>query len=561
MYVNRKVNYPCYKVRPCDSIRMLVDSSAEIYKDKAAFRYRVGGEDASVSYTEFKRQVDFLGTALVSLGVGNSHIAIIGNNCYPWALSYLAVLASEGVAVPIDKELPPEDILNIIVHSESDVVFYTSSVAKKLDEIRSRLGVKEYVLMDGSSVTVEGDLTLFDLIAHGERLMEEGDTRYMDIVPDMHGLKQLSYTSGTTGKSKGVMLSQDTLCFNVVKSQELMHITERCLSVLPYNHCYEATCGILTMLHNGMTICINESLRTLLPNLKKYKPTEMLIVPLFAENFYRRILAAVEEKGKTKKLKTGIKLSRALLKLGIDKRKKLFADIHETFGGELKLIVCGGAPIKQEIVEFFADIGITLINGYGITECGPLISINRPEYYNCRSVGLALNDTEVKIHNPNKDGEGEIAVKGRNVMLGYYKNEAATAEVMHDGYFYTGDYGRIDKNGFIYITGRKKNIIILKNGKNVYPEEIEHELSDIPYIAEVVVYPASVGSEADKALGAEIYPNIELAASQGITDVEDVIREAISKFNAKQPPYKVIKQIRFRDREFDKTTTKKIKRV
>ncbi len=562
MYKNRKKNYPYYDVRPCDSIRTLVDSTAELYAEKDAFRYRMGGTDYSVTFSEFKKQVDYLGTALYSLGIGKSHVAIIGDNCYSWVLTYFTNLITEAVVTPVDKELSVEDIGNILEHSECEAVFYTVSVSKKIEALRQRLtNVKKYIVMDSAVPLVSGDYALDELKQNGERLAEEGDTRFLDVVPKVKELKQLIYTSGTTGKSKAVMLSQETLCFNVVKSQELMRITERNLSVLPYNHCYEATCGLLSMFFGGVTTSINESLRTILPNFKKYKPTEMQIVPLYAENFYRRIIATIEDKGITKKFKAAQKLSNGLLKLGIDKRKTLFKDIHDTFGGELKVFICGGAPLKSHIMEFFESIGIIIINGYGITECGPLISINRPEYYRNGSVGLPLKDTVVKIDNPDENGEGEILVKGKNVMLGYYKNPEATKEAIRDGFFHTGDIGKIDKDGFIYITGRKKNLIVLKNGKNIYPEEIEEQLMDIPYIAEVVVSAAKISDSDDKALGVEIYPNYELAANQGITDVEAEIKKHISEFNKKQPPYKVIKQIVIRKTEFEKTTSKKIKRI
>ncbi len=561
MYINKKKNYPYYKVRTCESIREMIDSSERIYKDKKAFRFTVNGKDASVSYTEFKDTVDALGTAIYSLGFGKAHIAIVAENCYKWVLSYVAALMTEGVVTPVDKELPDGDIANILNHSECDVVIYSSALSKKIVAISDKLEtVKLRISLNSVAENDGADTTIDELVAKGTRLLEEGDTDFLDVVPDIHGLKQLIYTSGTTGKSKGVMLSEETLCFNIVKSQELMKITERCLSVLPYNHCYEATCGLLTMLHNGMTICINESLRTIVPNMKKYKPTEMQIVPLFAEKFYSRIWETIEAQGKTKKVKFGIKLSNALLKLGIDRRESMFKQIRDAFGGDLKILICGGAPLKPHLTEFFESIGIVMINGYGITECGPLISINRPEYHNFKSVGLPLKDTELRIFEPNENGEGEIIVKGKNVMLGYYKNDEETAKVIRNGYFHTGDIGKIDKDGFVYITGRMKNVIILKNGKNIYPEELEEQLLDIPLVKEVVVYAASVSGDDDKALGAEIFPDYEMAAQLGVTDVETEIKSFVSALNKKQPSYKTIKQFKFRNEEFDKTTTKKIKR-
>lgn len=561
MYKNRKKNYPYYDVRPCTDMRNLIDESARLFGDRPCIKYKEKNEVKTVTYAEFKAEVDAFGTALYSLGIGKSKIAIIGENSYQWILSYLTVLNSDGVVVSVDKDLPNADTAYILNHAECEAVIYSNAVADKIDAIKSELpNLKVFIRMNGVPDDGSGQHRLRDLVDIGVRLLDEGDTSFISVVPDTKGLKQLMFTSGTTGSSKGVMLSQGTLAFNVQRAQELMLITERCLSVLPYHHSYEATCGVLTMIHHGMTICINESLRALMNNFKLYKPTEMLVVPLYIENFYRRIWAAIEEKGKTATVKKGIKLSNALLKLGIDKRRKIFAEIHETFGGELKAIICGGAPLKSHMVDFFESIGITLINGYGITECGPLISINRNEYHNAESVGLPLRDTEIRIDCSNEDGEGEICVKGPNVMLGYFKNEKATAEVIKDGWFHTGDIGKIDKDGFVYITGRCKNLIVLKNGKNIYPEEIEEFLGEIPLIKEVVVYAAKLSGDAGKALGAEIYPDFDKAKELGIIDIEDHIKRAIYSYNEKQPPYKAVKQIVFRKEEFEKTTSKKIKR-
>lgn len=561
MYKNRKKNYPYYDVRPCTDMRNLIDESARLFGDRPCIKYKEKNEVKTVTYAEFKAEVDAFGTALYSLGIGKSKIAIIGENSYQWILSYLTVLNSDGVVVPVDKDLPNADTAYILNHAECEAVIYSNAVADKIGAIKSELpNLKVFIRMNGVPDEGSGQHRLRDLVDIGVRLLDEGDTSFISVVPDTKGLKQLMFTSGTTGSSKGVMLSQGTLAFNVQRAQELMLITERCLSVLPYHHSYEATCGVLTMIHHGMTICINESLRALMNNFKLYKPTEMLVVPLYIENFYRRIWAAIEEKGKTATVKKGIKLSNALLKLGIDKRRKIFAEIHETFGGELKAIICGGAPLKSHMVDFFESIGITLINGYGITECGPLISINRNEYHNAESVGLPLRDTEIRIDCPNEDGEGEICVKGPNVMIGYFKNEKATAEVIKDGWFHTGDIGKIDKDGFVYITGRCKNLIVLKNGKNIYPEEIEEFLGEIPLIKEVVVYAAKLSGDAGKALGAEIYPDFDKAKELGIIDIEDHIKRSIYSYNEKQPPYKAVKQIVFRKEEFEKTTSKKIKR-
>ena len=563
MYKNLKENYPLYEVRTTESFRALLDEGAELFGDKAAFRFKVkGGEIKSVSYREFRDEVDAFGTGLYELGLGKAHIAVIGENCYGWARAYFTVLATEGVVIPIDKDLSDEETQYILDFSDAEAVICTKNSESKLDRLLPSLPKLKTVICLGTPAEGEGRYAADALAEKGRELLAGGDKRFTEAPIDNYVLKELLFTSGTTGKSKGVMLSADTLLFNIMQSQKLMKITDVCLSVLPYHHSYDSTCGLLTMFHHGMTICINESLRSVLPNFKVYKPTEVQLVPLFVEKIYRGIWDKAEETGKAGMLRKLIKVSNAMLKVGIDMRKKLFKSVTSTFGGELLGIICGGAPLKPFLPDFFDSIGITLINGYGISECGPLVSINRPCFHDYESVGLPLPETEIRIDNPNENGEGEICVKGRNVMLGYYKNEAATAEAITDGYFHTGDIGKLGHDGFLFITGRMKNVIILQNGKNVYPEEIEDKLSAMcEYIGEIIIFASKKDENGDQTvLGAEIFPDAERAAARGISDVQEVIKKAISDYNEKEPSYKVIKNIVFRTEEFEKTTSKKIKR-
>ncbi len=560
MYKNKKKNYPLYEVRKVTDLRQILDESARLFADKDAFLYREKGKEMSVTYKEFKRQVDSLGTALCKMDLKKAHIAIIGENSYGWALSYWSVLNTAGVALPIDKDLTYEDTEYILRTGDVSAIFYASSVAEKIESLAEKIGITTLIRTDDIKEIPEGKLFIKDLILAGGKLLDEGDKTYLEIKHDVDELKQIMFTSGTTGKSKGVMHTERVLLTNIYSGQQLLKITERCLSVLPYHHAYEATAGIIIMIQAGMTIMINESLRTLLPNLKKHRPTEMCIVPLYAESFYRRIWDKIDEGGKRKTVELGIKISKALLKVGIDIRRKLFKEIHETFGGELKLLICGGAPMKPAICEFFNDIGITLIIGYGITECGPLVSINRPEFLNYTSVGLPLPGTEVMIYNPDDKGEGEICVKGDNVMMGYYKNKEETERAIVDGWFHTGDIGKKDEDGRIYITGRCKNMILLDNGENIYPEAIEESLTDYPIVKEVVVFEASRGEEDSKNLGVEVFPDFEYAEAKGIKDAKAEVVRCIEEYNDKQPPYRKLKQIIVRDTEFEKTTSKKIKR-
>ncbi len=560
MYKNKKKNYPLYEVRKADSLRHLFDDTTKLFAERTAFVYREKGTEKSVTYKEFRNQVYSLGTALCQMDLKKAHVAIIGENSYSWILAYWTILNSAGVVLPVDKDLTPEDTEYILKSGDVAAVFYASSVAEKVESIAEKLGITALIRLDDIKEIPAGKLFIKDLIKEGEELIEKGVKTFLEIKhDDIDSLKQIMFTSGTTGKSKGVMHSSRVLLTNAYQGQRLLKITERSLSVLPYHHAYEATAELIIIFHAGLSIMINESLRTLLPNLKKQRPTEMLIVPLYAESFYRRIWDKIDEGGKRKTVEKAIKISRALLKIGIDLRKTLFKEIHETFGGELKLLVCGGAPLKPAICEFFNDIGIALAIGYGITECGPLVSINRPEYFDCSSVGLPLPETQVRIDNPNEKGEGEICVKGDNVMMGYYKNKEETDRVIVDGWFHTGDIGKIDERGIVFITGRCKNMIVLENGENVYPEAVEEALTDYPIIKEVVVSEAK-RQDGKACLGAEIFPNMDYAAANGITDVEAEVRKCIDAFNDAQPPYKTIKQLTIRDTEFEKTTSKKIKR-
>ncbi len=560
MFKNRKTNYPLYDIRECESLRQLIDEGAEMFGTKPAFKYRNGKQIVDVTYKQLQRQINSFGTALCVLGLENKHIAIIGNNRYEWSLAYLSVMLSNAVAVPVDKELSLDETRYILEYSDCSAVIYAKCVDDKISALEESLpNITHYICMDELESNDDRHYSMAELTMRGKKLFDNGDKRYLELSHDPNELKELLFTSGTTGKSKGVMLSESCLCFNIVNSQRMMWISDTCISVLPLHHAYESTCGLLTMLHKGMTICINESLRTLLPNFKAFKPTEVLLVPLFLEKFYRVIWDKIEEQGKTKAVKALIATSRKLLKVGIDMRGVFFKSILQTFGGRCKSIICGGAPLKPYIAEFFTDIGITLINGYGISECGPLVTVNRPEFHNYDSVGLALPGLQVKIDDPNGNGEGEICVKGPNVMLGYYKNPDATSKAIVDGWFHTGDMGKIGDDGFIFITGRIKNMIILANGKNIYPEEIEDKLcAECEFIEEVVISATAKGEAI--VLGAEIFANAERAKQKNITDVEAVIRKAISEYNEKEPSYKSIKNITFREVEFEKTTTKKIKR-
>lgn len=560
-------NYPLYEVSPLTDFKDMLRQAVEQAGDKIAFRYfrdYAAKDIRDVTYNEFKRETEELGTGLASLGITNAHVAMVSENRYEWILTYLTVLNSEGVYIPVDKELPFNELMNILAHSDTKVVFFSKHYEQKFRENAASLPwIKYFVGIDlAPEDSDERFISMGALMMRGAELLNAGDTTYLNLQPKDEELKMLVYTSGTTGTSKGVMLSLHNLVSSVYYGLQISTVYDTDLSVLPYNHTYEAVCGILVSLHHHSTICINDSLRHVAENLKLFKPDYIMLVPLFVENLYKKIQNTLEATGKAKLINTMIATSNGMRRMGIDMRKKLFKPIHDVFGGRLIKIVCGGAPIRPELAAFFDAIGINLINGYGITECSPLVSANRDYYNNYRSVGVHLPCIEAKIDEPNEAGEGEIMVKGDIVMMGYYKKPDVTAEVLsEDGWFRTGDYGRLNDEGQLFITGRKKNLIVLKNGKNVYPEEIEEYLSGIPYVEEVVVYAVKNESGEETALCAEIFPNEELFAGKTQEERHAAIKSAVEELNKTLPPYKKILKIKLRATEFEKTTSKKIRRV
>ena len=556
-------NYPLNHVTPISSIKEMMELAVKDAGEKVAFRYKEGEDIVDVTYEKFFNETLYLGTALVELGVSDKHIAMVGINCYKWVCTYVSVLKSNGVYVPIDKELPLSDMINIIVDSDSEVLFCSEKYEKELASSLDKMPKVKFIIgLDRDTDSEDDKILSYDrLIEKGKALYESGDRRYADITSDPTAMKLLVYTSGTTGNAKGVMLSEHNLVSCVYYGLQVSTVYSTSLSVLPYHHTYEAVAGLLVSLHHHSTICINDNLKNVLKNLNIYHPDYIYIVPAFAEVFYRKIWSNAKNTGKEKMLKTMIPISNVLRKVGIDLRKKLFSSIHNAFGGNLKKIVCGGAPIRAEIGEFFDAIGIDLINGYGITECSPLVSANRDLFNDCATVGIPLPCCEIRIDTPDEDGNGEICVKGDIVMLGYYKQPEMTKEVLEQsGWFHTGDYGNLNEKGQLLITARKKNLIVLANGKNIFPEEIEGYIQAIPYVGEVVVYGHKDEHGQEVALYAEVYMPKDKLAEFGITNALSQLKKDATRALAELPEYKKIAKFIERDCEFEKTTTNKIRR-
>lgn len=560
----KKKDMPYYEVREIKDLKDMLSQSVRIYKDKTLFKVKdqKGGAYTEISFNKYGNDVDSLGTALMGLGVEDTRVAILGETRYEWYVSYLATVNGTGIVVPLDKELPRNEISNLINRSYTNILIYSGIKKEDVEAIKESIpGVKYFVEMDASEDA--GNILSFNkLLERGNDALNSGDRRFVDAKIEPDEMKIILFTSGTTADAKAVMLSHRNIAFNLMEMCKMVYIgdDDTFLSVLPLHHTYECTCGFLCQVYRGSTVAQCEGLRHIVKNMQESQVTIMLAVPLMIESFYRKIYS----KENRDKLRKAVAVSNALRKIGIDIRKKLFAKVHNTFGGKLKLLISGGAPVDPNMLTALQDLGINVIQGYGLTECSPILAVNRDVFYKNASAGMILPNVEVKIVDVDDNGNGEIIAKGDNVMLGYYENEEATSECMIDGYFHTGDIGYIDEDRFVFITGRKKNVIITKNGKNIFPEEIEALLLRQPYMKEVLVY-GKDDDDGDVSVAVEVFPDFdalkeEFGEACDDAKVREVIGEQVKAVNKLLTNYKAVKHFNIRDTEFVKTTKRSIKR-
>ena len=567
-FKNRRRNYPLYETTMFKDIREMTENAAERFPDKNALSYKkkaTSKETLHYTYSEGRDFIRSIATEFISMGMRDTNVAIIGEASPEWVFSYFALMSIGAVTVPIDKELPAPDMASILNTAGCPFVVYSTAITDKIKEVKELCpALSTFVEMgDGCE---DFAINLDTVRVQGKEKFESGDNSYYDYEIDPKRLASIVFTSGTTGKGKGVMLTTENICMDMQQGMYNFNITPRTMCVLPPHHTFGSTVNFVGHYAQGCEIYISSGLKYIMNELKTFKPTHLILVPLFVETFYKRIMSAAEKSGKLDKLMKGIKISNLLRKFRIDKRKKFFGEsVLSNFGGELEMIICGGAALNQDVIDFFENIGVTILNGYGITECAPLISCNRNEYRKTGSVGLPIIGGHVKILNPDENGEGEISYKGPNVMIGYYNDEEATrAAFTEDGYFKTGDYGKVVMEGddqWIYITGRLKNLIIFSNGKNVYPEEIETDIQGVYGVNEVVVYAGESKSDPSKeVIVAEIFPDFDSLEMRGITDVEKHFNDAILAINEKNVSYKKVGKVKIRHEEFPKNTSKKITR-
>lgn len=585
--------YPLHYVRPIRDLRDMMEQSEKLYSDLNGYLLKdpiatrqiaPRSEEAKhlkvdhsrpfvpVTFGQFFQDVRAFGSAAKAMGVNKqSRVAILAETRYEWYVSYLAVVNGLAVVVPLDKELPGNEIVNLMQTAEADVMLFSNQKKDVIDAIRDEMPtVKHYVNFDLPDDDSE-DLYFWDILEEGQRVRASGDTSYDTLPIDPDEMHILLFTSGTTSNPKAVMLSHANICNNLMGMCSMIYIDEHdtFLSVLPLHHTYECTCGYLCQIYRGSCVAVSEGLRYIVQNLREVNATMILVVPLMLEAFHRGIMRKIKnDPKKLRKFNFGLKLSKFLMKLGIDKRKQIFKEIHDSFGGRIRLMIAGGAAIAPETLEDMQAIGFHCVQGYGLTECAPILALNRTHYHNERSAGLPLPCVDVEIIDPDEDGIGEIIGRGPNVMLGYFNVDEATqrAAIDEEGFFHTGDLGYMDEDQFVIITGRKSNLIVTKNGKNVFPEEIEFLLVQDPLVQEAVITGKPKGD--DVVIHAEIFPardeidkNPEL---KGLPLDDERIHAAmqpvIRRVNEQLVNYKHIRSYDLRTTEFPKTTAKKIKR-
>lgn len=559
-----------YEVPKMNSLKELLERTEKLFKDHTAFKFKTEtpGVFETKTYGEYIDDIKALGTALMSLGLKDKRIAVISENRYEWTLTYFATVNGTGVIVPLDRSLPEIEIINLIEASGAEAIFYSNKYSEIMDKVRNeKIGkIQFFVSMDAENST-EAVYSQKELIRIGKDLLKNGSRIFTDCEIDNEKMSIMLFTSGTTSKSKAVALSHKNICANIYDIASVFDVSEKdtLLSFLPLHHAYECTVGFLYPVFVGATITYCEGIRHIADNIREYQVSVMISVPVLFESLYKRVMETIEKKGMTKKVQTGLKISNFLRKIGIDIRRKIFKEIHESLGGKLRLFVAGAAAFDPKMEKGLNDLGIDTYQGYGLTETSPVIAAEHKTVVRYGSIGKVFPSLEAKIFEPNEDGIGELVVKGDTVMLEYVGNPEATKEVIVDGWFHTGDLAYFDQNEFLFITGRKKNVIVLKNGKNIYPEEIEAMINDIPGVKESFVFGRPEGDDkVDLKLATKVVYDAEFMKTEfGLEnekEIKDKIWKEIKEINKKMPTYKYIKELIVTQEEFIKTTTQKIKR-
>lgn len=570
---------PVYPSEEHENIRALLDYAADKYGNDKAFILKVKNGSRKeapvyrdITYIQLRDDVNRLVTGMMDLGICNSRIAIIGENSYHWQLAYLAAMSGLGICVPLDKGLPYTELKTSIQKSGSNVLIFDSKHAELAEKLRKEAAnpmsaptaVSIYICMDES----EEYLNIPALLDKGEELQRAGNVEFETLKINREALSNLIFTSGTTSAAKAVMLNQRNIMFNVysLKQVEDVRRGDVNIALLPFHHTFGAS-GQLLMYACGATTVFCDGLKYLQKNFVEYHVSVFIGVPLLMEAMYKKIMAGIRKKGKEKTFERGVRIARMLRKVKIDVRRKLFKEVLDELGGSLRMVVSGASALDAAVIKGYQDIGVEVVQGYGMTESAPVISAENLFNRTPGSIGLGIPGMEIEIDNPDEEGVGEIIVRSPSVMMGYYQDKAETDKVLKNGWLHTGDLAYLDDKGYIHITGRSKNVIVLKNGKNVYPEEIETIIAEFPYVRENIVFGEvrrEGADDKDEVLVAKIVYDEELMNDKYGAKTEDQIREIvwrdIDQMNNNMPKYKHVHRLILQTEEMVKTTTGKVKR-
>ena len=550
-------------------LKDMLKQSGEAYGKRPAYIFKTEqkGKFRTITHEEFRNEINALGTALIQTGLKGKRIAVISENRYEWQLAYLAIVTGTGIVVPLDKALPDNELESLILRSQVEAIFYSKKYENIMNSLREKknTNLRVFISMDLEE-NENGIYSQKQLVEKGKKLLAEGNKEFLEAKIDPNAMGIMLFTSGTTAISKAVMLSHKNIVTNIMDIIQRFDLTEedRFLSFLPLHHVFECTVGFLYPMAIGSAIAFCEGVKHMADNIKEYEITGMISVPAVFDIIYRKIIKSIEKKGKLEAVKKGKKISSILLKVKIDLRKQLFKEIHDSIGPKLKIVVTGGAALSPETEKGFYDLGFDVVQGYGLTETSPVIAAETPKERRLGSIGKKFTSVEVKIDNPDENGIGELMAKGNSIMIGYYENEEANKSVFEpDGWFHTGDLARIDEDGYIFISGRKKNVIVLNNGKNVFPEELEILLNKVEGIKESFVYEKKDEDGDVKVCAKIVYDKDlikELYNIEGEENIKEFLWKKVKEVNNLMPKYKYIREITITQDELIKTTTLKVKR-
>ena len=555
-----------YKCLEINNLKDMLNKTKNLYGNRPAYKIRVDSEEYKIyTHLEVRNMVDALGTALIDLGLKGKRIAVIGENCYQWEIAYLSIVCGTGIVVPLDKALPENELEELIERSEIEAIFYTKKYSDIIEKIKYNPNNKlKHLIVLNEDNNKEGIYSQKELIKKGKKLIENGNKEFINAEINNEEMNIMLFTSGTTSKSKVVALSHKNICSNLMDIASVLDVNseDTLLSFLPLHHVFECTVGFLFSLYVGAQTVFCDGIRHIVENLNEYQVSVMACVPAIYERIFGMIRKKLEKEGKLQEI---LDNEEKYANVSMEEKKQIFKDIHNMLGGKIKLFISGAAALDYQIEAKYRLLGLNLVQGYGLTETSPVIGVGSKKYYKTGSIGKTVPSVEVKIKNPNSEGVGELLVKGPSIMLGYYGDEKATREAFEEEWFNTGDLARIDEEGYIFICGRKKNVIVLKNGKNIYPEEMENLVNKIEGVNESFIFGKQKTQDKD-----DIKINVEIVFDREImkevynatteSKIHEVLLDKIKEINKAMPKYKAIRGMILTEKPLIKTTTNKIKR-